>query len=188
MARSSDDPFHASDIGAILPAANLHRSCGFRADSFVDVPLVAPARSPAPEDDVLALLHEEFCSVLAFPSRLVGNSQWQPAAARLVDASPDFDGLVLHGAAYVQVRDLVVPHEGIDRLMARFMVELDPANVSTLLDATRPEEILQLFGPAAPAGRRLPLPELTRLDHHSLSPDSAVDLASFAIVSRKNAA
>ena len=185
MVKSADDPFHACDIGGLLPVASKHRSVGFHADSFVDVPLVAPVRRAAAEDDVLALLHEEFCDVLAFPSRLVGASQWEPATSRRVEASPDFDGLVLDGAAYVQVRDLVLPHEGIDRLMTRFMTELDPANVSTLLDAGRPEEILQLFAPAVPAGLRLPLPEMTRLDHHSLSPDSAVELGSFAIVSRE---
>ena len=185
MPDSAADPFHAFDIGGHAPATGRHRAVGFRTDSFVDVPLVAPVRLAAGQDDVLALLHEEFCNVLAFPSRLVGNSQWEPATSRRVEASPDFDGLVLDGAAYVQVRDLVLPHEGIDRLMARFMTELDPANVSTLLDAGRPEEILQLFGPAVPAGLRLPLPEMTRLDHHSLSPDSAVEIGSFAIASRE---
>ena len=188
MDKSFDDPFHAFDIGGLLPASNRHGTIGLRTDAFVDLPQVAPAPRPAPKDDVLALLHDEFRDVLARPSRLGGGIRWAPATTqRVVAASPDFDGLVLQGAAYRQVRDLVVPHEDIDRLLARFMTELDPANVSTLLDDPSPEEILQLFAPPAEAGRRQPLPEMTRLDHHGLSPDSAVEAGTFAIVSRGTA-
>lgn len=185
----SNQIFHPLFIAGLVPPA--------AADLFADVPAsdpgyVGPAAGDG-ADDVLGALHAEFQRAIAEPSRPTSPVRWPVQPARPTLRRQPGSGVEPQNeqpSAHKQLLDLVQSREGIDRFIARFMADLDPAEPPTLLIETRADEVLQLFSPPGSAARRQALPLTTRRDHHELSPDSALDMfaTSVAAASRQETA
>lgn len=185
----SNEIFHSLSIaGLVAPAAT---------DLFADVPASDPGYVGLATDDgagdVLSALHAEFQRAIAEPTRSTSPVRWpvQPARpTRQRRPGPVGERQSAQPSAHTQLLDLMQPRENIDRFIARFMADLDPAEPPTLLLETRADEVLQLFSPPGSAARRQALPLTTRRDHHELSPDSALDMfaTSVAAASRQETA
>ncbi len=188
----SANPFDALGIGGAGPVGR----SGDAADPFADLPMPdavdrrpaaalragdAPGAAAADEQeegDVLVALHREFDRVLVDPSRLEGR-HGRPAGSEQREAPWAFEDLCTEAVRQGHVLDMLVPREPLDRFIARFLADLDPADAHLLLNESRPDEVLQLFAPPVAASRKRALPETTRRDHHALSPDSAIDIGRF---------
>lgn len=172
-----EDPFGVLDIDGAerLPTRDT------LAELLGDVPPPAPARGrgfiasrpqAAEPLDLFDSLHEEFVRVVRDPSQLSGRADWDEGLSQGFEAAPSLEELSRRAARFPLVRDVLEPRESIRDVIDSF-VALDR---SSLLDASEPEDVLQLFAPAQSAGAVLNVPRLTRREHHGLSPDSYIGM------------
>lgn len=123
-------------------------------------------------------LHEEFVRVVRDPGQLAGRADWEGLLFAHADPepAPSLDELRKQAEPYPLLRDILQPREGIDRVIEEF----EPLGRSGLLEAQPNEDVLGLFAPELTSeGARaasMPLPSLTRREHHALSPDSHLRL------------
>lgn len=117
-------------------------------------------------------LHEEFVRVVRDPTQLAGRTDWEGILAPDGDHAPSLDELSRQAESYPLLRDILLPREGIDQVIADF----DPLGRSTLLDIDDSEEVLRLFAPDLARHARPSVPSLTRREHHDMSPDSHMQL------------
>lgn len=117
-------------------------------------------------------LHEEFVRVVQDPTQLAGRADWEGIFAPDSEQAPTLEELRRQAEPYPLLRDILLPREGIDQVIADF----DPLGRSTLLDIDESEEVLRLFAPEIAWTRRTSVPSLTRREHHALSPDSYMQL------------
>ena len=119
-------------------------------------------------------LHEEFVRVIQDPDQLAGRTDWEGFLAFGSEAAPTLEELSRQAEPYPLLRDILLPREGIDRIIEEF----EPLARSGLLDAEPSEDVLGLFAPELARETKVPLPSLTRREHHDLSPDSHVRIGS----------
>ncbi|SFO52062.1 hypothetical protein SAMN05216567_10167 [Variovorax sp. OK605] len=140
-------------------------------------PVLSP-EAPLPRSDepltLLDELHDEFVRVVRDPGQLAGRTDWEGLLATGGEPAPSLDDLQRQAEPYALLRDILLPREGIDRIIEEF----EPLAHSGLLDAAEPEDVLSLFAPELARDAKVPLPGLTRREHHALSPDSHVRIGS----------
>lgn len=132
--------------------------------------LTAPGGPEALLDD----LNDEFVRVVSDPAQLAGRTDWEGIFAIDGEPAPTLDELSKQAEPYPLLRDIVLPREGIDRIIDGF----EPLDRSTLLDAPNTEDVLSLFAPELARDAQTALPSLTRREHHQLSPDSHVRIGT----------
>lgn len=175
------NPFGVLDIAGAQPSPVADVLAGLLGDA----PAAAPARpaarwaSPPPRGEgrpasLLDELHEEFVRVVRDPAQLAGRVDWEGLLASGNEAAPTLDELRKQAEPYPLLRDILLPREGIDRIIEDF----EPLVRSGLLDQEVPEDVLGLFAPELARDSRAPLPSLTRQEHHDLSPDSHIQLGT----------
>lgn len=171
------DPFGVLDIAGARarPAADtLAELLGERPQP--DVRSTPPAGPPlgAGPAALLNELHEEFVRVVQDPDQLSGRTDWEGFAAFGAEAAPTLDELSRQAQTYPLLRDILQPREGVDQILEGF----EPLARSGLLDEAHPPDVLGLFAPELARQARVPLPSLTRREHHELSADSHVRIGS----------
>jgi hypothetical protein len=137
-------------------------------------PVVQPLANPGPAVSLLDELHEEFVRVVRDPDQLAGRTDWEGFLAFSAETAPTLEELSRRAEPYPSLRDILLPCEGIDRIIEEF----EPLARSELLDAEPSEDVLGLFAPELARESTPPLPSLTRREHHDLSPDSHVRIGS----------
>jgi hypothetical protein len=140
------------------------------------VPVARQARPPENTGPAALLreLHDEFVRVVQDPAQLAGRTDWEGFLALGGEPAPTLEELRKQAEPYALLRDILQPREGIDRIIEAF----EPLVRSGLLDADPAEDVLGLFAPELARDARVPLPSLTRREHHELSPDSHVRIGS----------
>jgi hypothetical protein len=179
--RDSDtlaDPFGVLDIAGARPRPGmdtLAELLGERPRSEArTAPAVQPLANPGHAASLLDELHEEFVRVVQDPDQLAGRTDWEGFLAFGTETAPTLEELSRQAAPYPLLRDILLPREGIDRIIEEF----EPLARSGLLDAVPSEDVLDLFAPELAREAKPPLPSLTRREHHDLSPDSHVRIGS----------
>lgn len=135
------------------------------------------ARQPldaAPASVLLDALHEEFVRVVQDPGQLSGHTLWEGFAVLGAEAAPTLEELSRRAETYPLLRDILLPREGIDQVIEAF----EPLARSKLLDPEPSQDVLGMFAPELAREAKVPLPSLTRREHHDLSPDSHVRIGS----------
>ncbi|MCY1212412.1 hypothetical protein D9M72_241460 [compost metagenome] len=175
------NPFGVLDIAGAQPSPVADVLAGLLGDAPVAAqarPVVRPASPPTRGEgrpaSLLDELHEEFVRVVRDPAQLSGRVDWEGLLASGNEAAPTLDDLRRQAEPYPLLRDILLPREGIDRIIEDF----EPLVRSGLLDQEVPEDVLGLFAPELARDSRAPLPSLTRQEHHDLSPDSHLHLGS----------
>ncbi|MES2252005.1 MAG: TagK domain-containing protein [Pseudomonadota bacterium] len=175
------NPFGVLDIAGAQPSPVADVLAGLLGDAPVAGqarPVVRPTSPPSRGDgrpaSLLDELHEEFVRVVRDPAQLSGRVDWEGWLASGNEAAPTLDDLRRQAEPYPLLRDILLPREGIDRIIEDF----EPLVRSGLLDQDVPEDVLGLFAPELARDSRAPLPSLTRQEHHDLSPDSHLHLGS----------
>lgn len=135
-----------------------------------EISLTAPGGPKSLLDD----LNDEFVRVVSDPDQLAGRTEWEGIFAIDGEPAPTLDELSKQAEPYPLLRDIVLPREGIDRIIDGF----EPLDRSTLLDAPNMEDVLSLFAPELARDAQAALPSLTRREHHQLSPDSHVRIGT----------
>jgi hypothetical protein len=141
------------------------------------VPHAARQASPLANAGPAALLdelHDEFVRVVQDPAQLAGRTDWEGFLAFGGEPAPTLAELRKQAESYALLRDILQPRESIDRIIEAF----EPLVRSGLLDVDPAEDVLGLFAPELGRDARIPLPSLTRREHHELSPDSHVRIGS----------
>lgn len=123
---------------------------------------------------LLDALHEEFVRVVQDPGQLSGHTLWEGFAALGAEAAPTLEELSRRAEPYPLLRDILLPREGIDQIIEAF----EPLARSELLDPEPSQDVLGMFAPELAREAKVPLPSLTRREHHDLSPDSHVRIGS----------
>ena len=172
------DPFGVLDIAGARsrPAADtlaalLDERPRFEART---APSAGPSLDAGPAGVLLDELHEEFVRVVQDPGQLAGRTPWEGFAAFGTEAAPTLEELSRQAETYPLLRDILLPREGIDQVIEAF----EPLARSGLLDAEPSQELLGMFAPELARVAKVPLPSLTRREHHELSPDSHVRIGS----------
>jgi hypothetical protein len=142
------------------------------ATSFAHTPSPPPERGRPTA--LLDELHDEFVRVVRDPDQLAGRTDWEGFLAFGAEPAPTLDELRKQAELYPLLRDILLPREGIDRIIEDF----EPLARSGLLDTENPEDVLNLFAPELARDARTSLPSLTRREHHELSPDSHIHIGS----------
>ncbi len=175
------NPFGVLEIAGAQPSPVADVLAGLLGDAPVAAParLAARVASPPPRGDgrpasLLDELHEEFVRVVRDPAQLAGRVDWEGLLASGNEVAPTLDELRKQAEPYPLLRDILLPREGIDRIIEDF----EPLVRSGLLDQEVPEDVLGLFAPELACDSRAPLPSLTRQEHHDLSPDSHIQLGT----------
>jgi hypothetical protein len=174
------DPFGVLDIAGARsrPVADtLAELLGEIPRPEVRTASVARQASPPANPGPVALLdelHDEFVRVVQDPAQLAGRTDWEGFLAFGGEPAPTLEELRKQAEPYALLRDILQPREGIDRIIDAF----EPPVRSGLLDADPAEDVLGLFAPELARDARIPLPSLTRREHHDLSPDSHVRIGS----------
>ncbi|WP_194273954.1 TagK domain-containing protein [Variovorax paradoxus] len=175
------NPFGILDIAGAQPSPVADVLAGLLGEAPVAVQARPAARlaSPPTRGDgrpasLLEELHEEFVRVVRDPAQLAGRVDWEGLLASGNEAAPTLDELRKQAEPYPLLRDILLPREGIDRIIEDF----EPLMRSGLLDPEVPEDVLGLFAPELARDSRAPLPSLTRQEHHDLSPDSHIRLGT----------
>jgi len=137
-------------------------------------PAVPPLATPGPPASLLDELHEEFVRVVRDPDQLAGRTDWEGFLAFSAETAPTLEELSRQAEPYPLLRDILLPREGIDRIIEEF----EPLARSGLFDAEPSEDVLGLFAPELAREAQAPLPSLTRREHHALSPDSHVRIGA----------
>lgn len=132
-----------------------------------------PPADPGPAA-VLDELHDEFVRVVQDPAQLAGRTDWEGFLAFRGEPAPTLEELRKQAEPYALLRDILQPRESIDRIIEAFEPLVRPG----LLDADPAEDVLGLFAPELARDARVPLPSLTRREHHELSPDSHVRIGA----------
>lgn len=144
-------------------------------------PVIAAEKPPAASSAAAPLLdelHDEFVRVVRDPDQLAGRVDWEGLLSSDGESAPTLDELRKQAEPYALLRDILLPREGIDRIIEDF----EPLGRSNLLDTEQPEEVLGLFAPELARDARASLPSLTRREHHELSPDSHVRIGSAGVI------
>ena len=168
------DPFGVLDITGAQSRPTADVLSELLGETPRSVPVAAAAQSarlvtpPAGNPVLLDELHEEFARVVRDPAQLAGRTDWEGFLAAGGEPAPTLDELRRQAEPYALLRDILLPREGIDRIIEDF----EPLVTSGLLDADRPDDVLSLFAPELARDAGVPLPSLTRREHHDLSPDS----------------
>ncbi|MDQ7998136.1 MAG: TagK domain-containing protein [Luteibacter sp.] len=138
--------------------------------------VIAPPTLPEADTPrtLLDELHDEFVRVVRDPGQLAGRADWEGLLRTDLEHAPSLDDLRRQAEPYALLRDVLLPREGIDRLIEAF----EPLAPSGLLDTVEPADVLALFAPALARDAKTPLPGLTRREHHALSPDSHLQLGA----------
>jgi hypothetical protein len=174
------DPFGVLDIAGArsrLGADTLAELLGeIPRPEMHTAPAVQQASSPenAGPSALLDELNDEFVRVVQDPAQLAGRTDWEGFLAFGGEPAPTLEALCKQAEPYALLRDILLPREGIDRIIEAF----EPLVRSGLLDADPAEDVLGLFAPELARDARIPLPSLTRREHHDLSPDSHVRIGS----------
>lgn len=175
------NPFGVLDIAGAQPSPVADVLAGLLGDAPAAAPTRPAARwaSPPPRGEgppagLLDELHDEFVRVVRDPAQLAGRVDWEGLLASGNEAAPTLDELRRQAEPYPLLRDILLPREGIDRIIEDF----EPLMRSGLLDQEVPEDVLGLFAPELARDSRAPLPSLTRQEHHDLSPDSHVQFGA----------
>ena len=184
---SLEDPFGVLDIAGApaRPAADTlaelleEAEAPARAARVERTPDLAQAPGDAPgqasEGPAGALfdeLHEEYVRTVRDPSQLSGRADWAANAAIDAEPAPTLDELSQRAEPYPLLRDILQPREVIDETLKDF----EPLQRSTLFDFAEADDVLRLFAPEIVRRAKDALPSVTRRDHHTLSPDSHIDL------------
>jgi len=138
------------------------------------MPSAGPPLDTEPANALLDELHEEFVRVVQDPGQLAGRTPWEGFVAFGTEAAPTLEELSRQAETYPLLRDILLPREGIDQVIEAF----EPLARSGLLDAEPSPELLGMFAPELARETKVPLPSLTRREHHELSPDSHVRIGS----------
>lgn len=175
------DPFGVLDIAGARsrPAADTLAGL-LRERPRPEVRSAHAARPSLPSgaaSSVLDELHEEFVRVVQDPDQLAGRNDWEGFVVFGSEAAPTLEELSKQAEPYALLRDILLPGEGIDRIIDEF----EPLARSALLDAEPSEDVLGLFAPELATHAKVALPSLTRREHHDLSPDSHVRIGSMRI-------
>ena len=172
------DPFGVLDIAGARsrPAADtlaalLDERPRFEART---APSAGPSLDAGPAGVLLDELHEEFVRVVQDPGQLAGRTPWEGFVAFGTEAAPTLEELSRQAETYPLLRDILLPREGIDQVIEAF----EPLARSGLLDAEPSQDLLGMFAPELARVAKVPLPSLTRREHHELSPDSHVRIGS----------
>lgn len=175
------NPFGVLDIAGAQPSPVADVLAGLLGDAPAAGPARPAARWASPPSrgegraaSLLDELHEEFVRVVRDPAQLAGRVDWEGLLASGNEAAPTLDELRKQAEPYPLLRDILLPREGIDRIIEDF----EPLVRSGLLDQEVPEDVLGLFAPELARDSRAPLPSLTRQEHHDLSPDSHIQLGT----------
>ncbi|WP_447775442.1 TagK domain-containing protein [Variovorax boronicumulans] len=175
------NPFGVLDIAGAQPSPVADVLAGLLGDAPAAGPARPAARWASPPSrgegrpaSLLDELHEEFVRVVRDPAQLAGRVDWEGLLASGNEAAPTLDELRRQAEPYPLLRDILLPREGIDRIIEDF----EPLMRSGLLDQEMPEDVLGLFAPELTRDSRAPLPSLTRQEHHDLSPDSHIQLVT----------
>ncbi|MDH6168960.1 hypothetical protein M2282_004124 [Variovorax boronicumulans] len=137
-------------------------------------PSAGPPLGVEPTGALLGELHEEFVRVVQDPDQLSGRTDWDGFVVFGAEAAPTLEELSRQAETYPLLRDILQPREGVDQIIEEF----DSLATSGLLDAEHPQDVLGLFAPELARDAKVPLPGLTRREHHDLSPDSHVRIGS----------
>jgi len=136
--------------------------------SSVTQPVPGRGTTAQPAASLFDGLHEEFVRVVQDPTQLAGRTDWEGILAPGGEPAPTLEELSQQAEPYPLLRDILLPRERIDQVIADF----DPLGRSTLLDIDDSEEVLRLFAPEIARRARASVPSLTRREHHDMSPDS----------------
>ena len=137
-------------------------------------PSAGPSLDAGSAGVLLDELHEEFVRVVQDPGRLAGRTPWEGFVAFGTEAAPTLEELSRQAETYPLLRDILLPREGIDQVIEAF----EPLARSGLLDVEPSHELLGMFAPELAREAKVPLPSLTRREHHDLSPDSHIRIGS----------
>lgn len=137
-------------------------------------PSAGPPLDAGPAGVLLDELHEEFVRVVQDPGQLSGHTLWEGFAVLGAEAAPTLEELSKKAETYPLLRDILLPREGIDQVIEGF----EPLARSELLDPEPSQDVLGMFAPELAREAKVPLPSLTRREHHELSPDSHVRIGS----------
>jgi hypothetical protein len=132
--------------------------------------VIAPPASPRADGPrtLLEELYDEFVRVVRDPGELAGRADWEGLLTTELEPAPSLDDLRKQAEPYALLRDVLLPRKGIDRLIEEF----EPLAPSGLLDTVEPDDVLGLFAPELARDAKKALPDLTRREHHAVSPDS----------------
>ena len=156
---------HCLEESSLLPVEAL----GLPSPSATSPDPFEPTEAPR-EDDVMGLLHREFERAVRAPAELHTRSGWSTPAVRGGEAAPNLDQLTQSSDRFHLLRDVLQHRAHIDDAIAH----IDTLGSAASLAAIGDEEVLSLFAPELARLAPRKLPELTRREHHGLSPDSPV--------------
>jgi hypothetical protein len=132
------------------------------------------SRRVDPATALLAELHGEFVRVVRDPTQLAGHADWEGFLAPDEESAPTLEKLSQEAETYPLLRDILLPREPIDAVIKEFAA----LGTSNVLKAEETEDVLRLFAPEIARNARVPIPSLTRREHHALSPDSYIQIGS----------
>ena len=126
-------------------------------------------------DRLLAELADEFVRVVRDPGALSGRVSDDPTDAFAGDYVPTLDDFIERAAVYPSTTDILKARGSIDALIDTF----DAFGFDPVTFESEPKSVLHLFAPLAAQHAKAPMPPVTRRDHHSLSPDSHVNIGAY---------
>ncbi|MDM0112101.1 TagK domain-containing protein [Variovorax sp. J22R133] len=179
----SEDPFGVLDIEGVDARPRIDALQGLLGDA--PAPAAAPVARPAlqvvqspprpkPSSSLFDELHDEFVRVVRDPTQLAGRTDWEGFLSSDGEQAPTLDELSEQAESFPLLRDILLPREGIDRVIEDF----DPLGTPDLMEPEKSEDVLHLFAPDIAGTARTHVPSLTRQEHHALSPDSHVRIGT----------
>lgn len=136
--------------------------------------LAGTVERPPGGSDILHALNLEFERAVCSPAEIQTHGTWVPGTpvSPAAHTSPDLEHLVDSSDHALLLRDVLDKRASIDEAMA----SIGALDGDVALPLVRDEEVLSLFAPALATAADAKVPELTRREHHALSPDSPVHL------------
>ena len=132
--------------------------------------------SATAEERLVAELGAEFLRVLHDPSALGGSFDAKAAPSRSAEWIPTLADYMRKAATYNLMGEILEPRGSIEQLLDSF----DTSGTASWMEVIEPEDVLGLFAGDLARHANPPMPRVTRVDHHSLSPDSHVQFGASA--------